>query len=51
VAFVPGELIGTTIAGVWCSYYFYYKLLIGHMAVYKRCLQLLILLVGVSEHL
>ena len=43
-------LIGTTIVGVWCSYSFDHKLLIGRLAVYKRCLQLLILLVGVSEH-
>jgi len=43
-------LIGTTIAGVWCSYSFDHKLLTGHLAVYKRCLQSLILLVGVSEH-
>jgi hypothetical protein len=45
-----GELIGTTIVGVLCSYSFDRQLLIARLAVYKRHLQLLILLVGVPKH-
>jgi hypothetical protein len=47
-----GELItsGTTVVGVLCSYSFDRQLLIARFAVYKRHLQLLIFLVGVSEH-
>ena len=32
------SVIKTTIAGVWCSYSFDHKLLIGRLTVYKRCL-------------
>ena len=48
---VTGNSIGTTIMGILCSYSFDHKLLIGHWAVYKKCLQSLILLVGISKHL